>query len=304
MIAISGGEGFVGGALVRLFGGELSTDGSQQISPGDLEGGQIERSPTSYSVLSIVRGKGRVSQGNVLHIGVEHPELVDYLQEVRFFVHTAGRLRGDWPALEAGNVGSVRSILPLLPLTLQQVVHFSSVNVLFSEDDPYGRSKLLGEQAWLASPFADRLTILRPSLIYGPGDQHNTVRLISLVRRLPLLLLPASRLRPIYVDDVVALVQAVLFSETGKGETWIVSGVEETSMVEMASIIANDLGLRRIILPLSVTWLRAAARLAVLPGLSKRLRNLARDKTWHDPLVWRLLEGKTTRLADGLRRSF
>lgn len=304
MIAVSGGVGFVGGALVRLFGGEASTDGSQQVSLSDSGGGKRERSPSSYSVLSIVRGKGWVSQGRVLQIGVEHPALADRLKEVRFYVHAAGRLRGAWPALEAGNVESVRSILPLLPSNLQQVVHFSSVNVFFSEDDPYGRSKLLGEQTWLASPFADRLTILRPSLIYGPGDQHNTLRLINLVRRFPLLLLPASRLCPVFVDDVVALVQALLLSGTGKGETWIVSGVEETSMVEMTSIIASNLGLRRIILPLSVTWLSAAARLVVLPGLSKRLRNLARDKTWHDPLVWRLLEGGTTRLADGLRRSF
>ncbi len=303
MIAISGGEGFVGGALVRLFRGEVSTDGSQQVSPSDLEGRQVERSPTSYSVLSIVRGKGQVSQGSVLQMGVEHPALAERLQGVRFFVHAAGRLRGDWPALEAGNVGSVRSILPLLPPNLKQVIHFSSVNVLFSEDDSYGHSKLLGEQAWLASPFADRLTILRPSLIYGPGDQHNTARLINLVRRFPLLLLPASRLRPVFVDDVVVLVQTLLHSGTGKGETWIVSGVEETSMVEMARIIASNLGLRRIILPLPATWLSATARLVVLPGLSKRLRNLARDKTWHDPLVWRLLEGRSTCLADGLRRS-
>ena len=55
-------------------------------------------------------------------------------------------------------------------------------------------------------------TILRPSLIYGPGDQF-TLRLAEIIRQAPVLPIIGSgksRVQPIAIDDVVScIVKAV-----------------------------------------------------------------------------------------------
>jgi nucleoside-diphosphate-sugar epimerase len=75
----------------------------------------------------------------------------------------------------------------------------------------YGRSKLAGERA--ARGFADRLplTIVRPPVVFGPGDRDGLL-LFKALRRFPLHAVPQLRGLPlslIYVDDLVEAMVAV-----------------------------------------------------------------------------------------------
>ena len=162
MIAVSGGKGFIGSELVKALS-------------------------ESERVVSISSGNFLEQVGNVVQVGFEHPELASILAPVKVYVHVAGRVKGTSAELEAANVTAVRRYLELLPEGIEQVIHFSSVNAFFPEQSDYGRTKLQGEELWKASPIADRLVVLRPSLIYGPGDEKNIYRLIRLTRRFRLL---------------------------------------------------------------------------------------------------------------------
>lgn len=258
-------------------------------------------------VLSITTGRGLLQSGSLTRMGWEHPGLKDLLKQATVFVHTAGKVQGSPQALQSANVAAVQRYLTLLPANLQQIIHFSSANVHLSEPNAYARSKAAGEEVWQASPFAGRLVILQPTLIYGPGDCKNIYRLIRLVDRFPALPLPSTgKLRPVFIDDVVHLVCSLIEEQAGKGGTWIVSGKEVTDFRDMAERIAKHLGKKRLLLPIPGVLLSAAVRAAGIAGkrdLEQQARNYQMDKIWHDSSVWERLPGRTVPLDDGLRRS-
>jgi nucleoside-diphosphate-sugar epimerase len=108
----------------------------------------------------------------------------------------------------------------------------------------YGRSKLRGEayvEAWQGHP---RSLILRPPVIYGPGD----LKLLSLFRlarwRLaPLLSGGHNRLATIYIDDAVEAVVHATESDAG-GKTFFVSDGISHSWRELYAAVEDALGVR------------------------------------------------------------
>jgi len=281
MIVISGGRGFIGSALVQAF----ATDGP---------------------LISIYRGSEIQENGDILEVGHTHPDLKTLLEPATVFIHTAGQIRGNPDQLREANVGSVEGILDLLPANLQQVIHFSSVNVFFAESNPYGISKKLSEETWLRSDFADRLRILRPSWVYGPGDRQNIYPLIEKIERWPVLPLPTTPLRPIYLDDLVTLVRALVQRQVRQSRTWIVSGREQTNFCQIARYLAQNLQRRLRVLPIPTSILRimiSTAKFTGFKSLAQRLYGFQIPKTWHEPDVWDLLPRESTPLQVGLRQT-
>jgi nucleoside-diphosphate-sugar epimerase len=116
---------------------------------------------------------------------------------------------------------------------LQQVkrfVHVSSLAARVPKLGGYGASKAAAEQA--LQGFADDLQIcvLRPSAVYGPGDQATLPLLKALMSRVAFIPgTQAARFSMIHVDDVAkVLLDAVLHSPVGQfelddhggGHTW------------------------------------------------------------------------------------
>ncbi|KAG8853792.1 hypothetical protein FRC20_001160 [Serendipita sp. 405] len=97
-----------------------------------------------------------------------------------------------------------------------KVIHFSAIGADPSSPLVSPRTKGLGEQAVLnVSPAA---TIIRPSLVFGPGDSFFS-RFATLSRFLPFMPVfggGASRFQPIYVGDLARLVE--LCSHTERSE--------------------------------------------------------------------------------------
>lgn len=113
------------------------------------------------------------------------PALVDAFRRVDAVVHLAGvvsavRARDFFTA----NVDGTRAVAEAAGAAGVRLIHVSSLaaagpsppSAPRSEDDPpapltpYGRSKLEGERVVLATPGL-RSTILRPGVVYGPGDR-------------------------------------------------------------------------------------------------------------------------------------
>lgn len=90
------------------------------------------------------------------------------------------------------------------------VVLVSSLAAREPQLSDYAASKRAGEQA-MRDALGDRLTVLRPPVVYGPGDRE-TLLFFRLARRrtVPLLGSADSRAATIHVDDLARLVVAVL----------------------------------------------------------------------------------------------
>jgi nucleoside-diphosphate-sugar epimerase len=107
----------------------------------------------------------------------------------------------------------------------------------------YGESKLRSEQEALKYANAFRVTILRPSAVYGPGDRE-TLMIFRMIKR-GWLFTPGRYTRHfslIHVDDLsAALIQAGR-QDTPSGEIFFVSRPESYTWEEVGQSIARALG--------------------------------------------------------------
>ena len=106
----------------------------------------------------------------------------------------------------------------------------------------YHKTKWQAEELVRASGIA--YTILRPSLIYGPGDQF-TLRLAGIIRSSPVLPVIGSgrsKVQPIFIDDVVACIIKAVTSDAFLNEIYEVGGPEQLTYEEVTRAIAAAMG--------------------------------------------------------------
>lgn len=119
-------------------------------------------------------------------------------------------------------------------------------------------------------------TILRPSVIFGHDDSFIN-RFAGLLRRLPVLPLakPGATFAPVCVDDVTEAIVGSLADEAWSGETLELCGPEALTLLEIVSLIRDELQLKRAILPLPdrAAWIQAAACDYLVPGKPFSLDN-------------------------------
>ncbi|MFB6203787.1 MAG: NAD-dependent epimerase/dehydratase family protein [Candidatus Nanohaloarchaea archaeon] len=104
---------------------------------------------------------------------------------------------------------------------------------------------------------ADRWTIIRPSTVYGPGNQLlEMIRSFSLTRMFPRI--PAET-QPIHIDDLAELLE---ISIDGLGqETVNAAGPEPVTISRMAKKIYREEGRRCMVIPVPLPVTRAMMRL-------------------------------------------
>jgi nucleoside-diphosphate-sugar epimerase len=140
--------------------------------------------------------------------------------------------------------------------TVRRLVLISSIgavtdmcNTLIEESalaapmSPYGRSKLAAEQAVHAvlEGSAVEWCVLRPVLVYGPGNPGNMARLLKLVRSgLPLPLGGLANQRSfLFVGNLVDAIDRVLESPGAAGRVFLVADDEKVSTAELIRLLAR-----------------------------------------------------------------
>jgi nucleoside-diphosphate-sugar epimerase len=100
--------------------------------------------------------------------------------------------------------------------------------------------------------------ILRPSLLFGPGD-NSFNRFATLARMLPVLpLLGAdTRFQPIYAGDVAAAIVAAVDGRVPTGKVYELGGPEIRSLRQMMEFVFEATERKRAILPMPNNMARA-----------------------------------------------
>lgn len=159
----------------------------------------------------------------------------------------------------------------------------STVDVPLTEDVPprplsaYGRSKLAAEREALAR--ADRLPIIviRPPVVYGPGDRATLV--FFRLANLGLSLVGDVRLSLVHVDDLVRGLLLAGRTEAPTGRTYFVGGDERPTLQELTRLIAAGLGRRAVGVRIPYPVAHLAARgVELASGLAGRPAMFTTDK--------------------------
>lgn len=131
--------------------------------------------------------------------------------------------------------------------------------------DDYGKSKWQAEQALhrLAAQSAVGFSIVRPTLVYGPGVRANFLRLMKWVdRQIPLPLGALDNRRSLVnVWNVCDLVGLLLERDSPSPGTWMVSDGEDLSTPELIRRIAHAMGRRARLPSIPIAAVSAAGSL-------------------------------------------
>lgn len=130
---------------------------------------------------------------------------------------------------------------------------------------PYGRSKLAGEGV-VASTSGLRWTILRPAVVYGPGDRA-LLPVFRLAERgvLPLVGRPGAAYTFVHVSDVVRAIDAAI-DRRRDGETFFVGHPLPATAAELLEHIRRVVDRRALVIRVPQPVVRAAAVLSDLVG--------------------------------------
>ncbi|MGW7516183.1 NAD-dependent epimerase/dehydratase family protein [Streptomyces sp. NPDC054796] len=267
---VTGATGFIGQRLI----GHL-TGGGHEVTALVRDAGR--RVPAAARRVPGARtAQGDLVTGAGLTAAVEEAECVIHLAGA-----TAAATSRGYATVNVEGTRRLCAALAVLPRP-PRLVHCSSLAALGpgrllresarpAPVSAYGRSKLGGERAVRA--VADRVpgVIVRPPIVYGPGDREFVPRLVKAVRagRLPAVGGPGPRhYSLVHVDDLCrGLLRA---AESGvPGTTYHVSDGVEHRWEDIGAAVARTLGrqpprVRHIPRPLAVS----VAGLAQLTGTS------------------------------------
>jgi NADH dehydrogenase len=251
MILVTGGTGFVGSHLIRRMRQE----------------GLPVRALVRYSDkaralkdLGVDVVKGDVSDTASLEkatTGVERIiHLVGIIQEAPGATFQGVHVDGTRNLLEAAGKSNVRHFF-----------YQSALGARPNAKSGYHKTKWAAEELVRASGIS--YTILRPSLIYGAGDQF-TIRLSQMIRFspfLPVIGSGRSKIQPIFIDDVVTCIVKAVTSDCCLNELYEIGGPDQLTYEEVTVAIADAMGVKRPILHLPLFFMKsvATALKAVLP---------------------------------------
>jgi NADH dehydrogenase len=152
--------------------------------------------------------------------------------------------------------------------------------------------------------------ILRPSLIFGPGDGFVS-QMLDVMRKAPLFRpVPGDGkplFRPIFIDDVTACFARALTAEAATNQTIELGGADELSLNNVLAEIARCAGIKKtaVHVPLPLMFAGAAIAQTLLPQppvTVDQLLMLREGSTCDIRRMVEILGVKPAGFAEGLRK--
>lgn len=322
-ILVTGANGFIGSALTRaLLGqgfrvrmtGQSRAQHLEELGAEWFQMGDLEAKPDWRPVLEGIQGVVHLA-GMAHRIHEDQATLSDTYDIVnhlatRSLAQAIAQAPGVEKLLFASSVAVYGDSQPF-PLIVDD-------NIPLHPLTPYGLSKLNAERA-LHEHLAETLcrwAILRPVLIYGPGNPGNMARLGSLIGKgvpVPVTRRP-NRRSLLYLGNLLSAVTTYLSSPCPPtGKTWLIADGEDWSTEQLIQEMSHAMGLKARTVRLPSPILRSSAAAG---SLMKRLglpapwttdildkllsdfyvdaTSIQRDLQWHPPFT----------PAEGLARTF
>jgi NADH dehydrogenase len=251
MILVTGATGFVGRHLVA----RLQARG-EQVRPLVRNAATAQRARAT----NIEPAIGDVTDPASLERAMEGVDAAIHL--VAIIVEKGSA------TFERINVQGTRNVVAAARAAgVKRFLHMSANGAQDNPRYPYLQSKWRGEQAVIESGLPN--SILRPSLIFGRGDQFFTT-LAMVVRLNPIVPIAGdgtSMFQPIWVEDVCTCFLKMLDDDAYLGRSFDVGGPEQLSYEDLVDIVMRVLGTRKpkIHVPIPLMKPVAAAMEALLP---------------------------------------
>lgn len=277
LITVFGGSGFVGRSVVRALA---------------REGYRIRVAVRRPDLAGHLQPMGRVGQIHAVQANLRYPDSAiaaargsEAVVNLVGVLHQSGRQ--SFEAVHA--FGAAAAAEAAVAVGARRFVHISALGADPEASSDYARTKALGEARVLeAFPAA---AILRPSIIFGPGDSFFN-RFAGLARILPALPLIGggnTRFQPVFAGDVAAAVVAGVNGRTRPGITHELGGPSVYTFRELMQFILRQTGRKRLLVPVPFAAAAVVAQVTqLLPGpllTVDQVRQLKRDNVVSDVAI-------------------
>lgn len=247
LVTVFGGTGFIGTAAVRCLAGagwrvRVAARRPGSVAELDVESG-VADIRDDVGVARALEGASAVV--NAVSLYAERGELT--FQEI----HVDGAAGLARQAREAG---------------VERLVHVSGIGVDEHSRSQYLSARARGETA-VREVFPDA-TILRPSVLFGPGDAFlSAVDRITCSPVVPLFGEGDTRLQPVYVEDVAFAVSRALERDVTSGRVYELGGPQVFKYREIVEKVMAHRGRHRMLVPMPFSaWRLLADAASLLPG--------------------------------------
>lgn len=292
-VLVTGASGFIGSALVPRL-----------VLAGHTPRLFLRRAPSAALSPPVEVVQGDLADPRSLRLAAAGMEAAVHLGAAT----SAGRT--DPAVAYRVNVGGASALVAACQAAgCRRIVAVSTQHVHLPRPGVYGRTKRIADAIFLGSGLD--VTVLRPSLVYGAGGQGVFARIAALAQKLPVIPVVGPgqwHLRPVWVEDLVAVIVATLARPETVGRTYDVGGRERVTYDEMLGAICTALGkpCRPLHLPIRLCFVLAWFLERLLPNPPLTTENV------HGALVEapcdlsaldRDLRPAITPLAEGLRHT-
>lgn len=220
-VTVFGGSGFLGRYVVSL----LAKRGYRVLV--------ATRQPNRAYYLPM----GKVGQVHAIQANLRYPDSVahavaraDHVINLVGILQEKGRQRFD--AIQA----QAPALIAEAAKKAVSIIHVSAIGADANSESAYARSKAEGEAALLrVRPDA---VILRPSLMFGPGD-NSFNRFATLARMLPVLPLAGAdtRFQPVYAGNVAEAIVRAVDGAVPTGRVYELGGPEIHTLRQMVEYV-------------------------------------------------------------------
>ena len=266
-IAITGANGFVGRTVVALL--------LEDEAPGDIRA--IVRDPVRAAA-ELPRASLDVRRGDV----IEPDSLRGAFDGIDAVIHTVAIPTERHGSFQRVNTEGTRAVVREAERAgVSKIVHLSAIGASPASPYPFLRSKGEGQAAVEGSALPH--VVLRPSILFGPGDDFFPRLRFSLA--FPVVPLPGggvARFQPLHVADLARAIRAAARGQmTG---TFELGGPAPVTYREMLEETMRAYRKRRLTVPMPVALMKPAAFLfertmADPPVTVRQLDLLAVDNT-------------------------
>jgi uncharacterized protein YbjT (DUF2867 family) len=236
-ITVFGGSGFLGSYIV------------ERLADRDLVVQVAVRDPEAAKHL---RPLGQVGQVTPVACDIKNPDAVARAVEgadgvVNLVGILAARGKQTFNAVHADAPGAIAGAAAAAGT--RSLVHVSAIGAAPSAPSEYLRSKAAGEAA-LRQAFP-QAAIVRPSIIFGPGDGFFNLfgGLARMAPALPLFGGGKTRFQPVYAADVADAIVHALLDPACAGQIYELGGPRVYSFSELLELLLHEVRRKRCLVP-------------------------------------------------------
>ncbi len=219
-------------------------------------------------------------------------------------VHCASMLHGRKEEMYAANVDFTRILIDLSKkYNIKQFIYISTENIQQKNTDLYTVTKQCAENE--VRKFKNH-TILRPTVLYGPGDTKYVTRLIKIIIKYPIVPVLGkgkNKFQFLYVEDLIRVIKSS-FERKIYG-TYVIAGPESITYNDFINALLKHLKISKPVVRIPVFLLKPLSYLlefilASTPITATQLENLAKDRDYDISDTVNLFDYKPTSLDQGL----